>query len=450
MVANGRLESWKEIAVFFNRDERTVKRWEKERGLPVHRYPGTKGRVFAYEDELTGWLTPSPRPEQPEAETSVAAPPPQSPDTSEVSPPQNVPAMRPRVWAVALTSFILCALAVGMTWGLVRASYTVPPHRPARPEAEALYLKGRFLWNKRTPDGLNQALDSFSRALEIDPEYAEAYVGLADTYNLLPEYTPMPASEGYSKALSAAKRALELNDGLADAHRALAFALFYGNLDFASAAREFKRAIQLNPGIAVTHHWYATCLMTLSRFRESLEQIELAQKLDPTSRALLSDQALLHWHLGRRDQAVTELKQVETTDRNFVSPHRYLSYIYLSEKNYPGYLAELKQAELLSGDEARTAEAVSAEKALSAGGPQAMLEEILLSRKKRYAQGTESAYQVASAYALLGKKQEALGYLKTGWQKRDPSMLYLRLEVAFYTLEKEPEYQSLLKQIGLP
>jgi tetratricopeptide (TPR) repeat protein len=449
MTGNGRLESWKEIAVFFNRDERTVKRWEKERGLPVHRFPGTKGRVFAYEDELSGWLTASTRPESPAAEAEVSAPALHCVDPASAYLPRGS-AIRPRAWAVASASFVLCALAVGMTWGLVRAGYTVPRHRTAKPEAEALYLQGRFFWNKRTPDGLNQALDCFSRAAQQDPEYAEAYVGLADTYNLLREYTPMSGAEAYPKALAAARKALELDEGSADAHRALAFALFYGYLDFSSAEREFKRAIQLNPGIAVTHHWYATCLMTLSRFREALEQIEVAQKLDPTSRALLSDQALLLWHLGRRDQAVTQLKQVETSDPNFVSPHRYLSYIYLSEQNYPEYLAELKQAELLSHDEARAALAVSAEKALSAGGSRAMLEDILLSRQKRYSQGMESAYQVASAYALLGKKREALAYLKTGWQNRDPWMIYVRMDVAFYPLENEPEYQSLLKQIGIP
>ena len=449
MAGSGRLESWKEIAVFFDRDERTVKRWEKERGLPVHRFPGTKGKVFAHAEELTGWLTASRRPEPCIVEADMSDRGFPAGDTPPAEPSQMVSVVRPRVWAVAAAFLVLCTLGIGMTWGLVRAGYGLHPHQPA-PEAEALYLKGRFFWNQRTPEGLKQALDNFDGALAVDPEYAEAYVGVADTYNLLREYTPMQDAEAYPKALSAAKKALELNDGLADAHRALAFALFYGNLDFASAIREFQRAIQLNPGVAVTHHWYATCLMSLSRFREALEQIELAQKLDPTSRALLSDEALLLWHLGQRDQAVTQLKQVESSDPNFVSPHRYLSYIYLVEKNYPEYLAELKQAEALSHDEARTALAVSAEKSLSAGGPQAMLEDILRSRKKLYGEGLESAFQVASACALLGQKQAALAYLKSGWERRDPQMLFLRMEVAFAALENEPEYQKLLKDIGIP
>ena len=349
--------------------------------------------------------------------------------------------------SVAAAVVVLCSATIGLTWGLVRAGY--PPHRQAKPEAEGLYLKGRFYWNQRTPDGLTKALDYFQRAAQLDPEYAEAHAGLADTYNLIREYTPMPGSAAYPQAIAEARKAIQLDERLADGHRALAFALFYGNLDIAGAEREFRRALQLSPGIALTHHWFATCLMTLSRFREALDQIELAQKLDPASRSILSDQALIFWHLGRRDLAVAQLKQVEAADTNFVSPHRYLSYIYLTEKNYPGYLAEVKEAERLAHDEAGLALAVSAEKALAEGGSQAMLEDILSSRKKLLERGAGSPVDVAVAYALLGKQSEALGYLKKGLERHDPNLLLLRLEPAFYCLEDQAEYQGLLKQIGI-
>ena len=448
MDPRGQLESWKEIAAFFNRDERTVKRWEKDRGLPVHRFPGTKGRVYAYPEELTAWRDAARKSEPPPAVAEPAAPtPPEQAEPEGTAQPASE--MRPRPWAVAATVVVLCSGAIGMTWGLVRAGYN-PPHRQAKPEAEAFYLKGRFYWNQRTPDGLTQALEYFQRSARQDPEYAEAHAGLADTYNLIREYTPMPPSEAYPKAIAEARQAIQLDDRLADGHRALAFALFYGNLDIAGAEREFRRALQLSPGVALTHHWFATCLMTLSRFREALEQIELAQKLDPASRSILSDQALILWHLGRRDQAVTQLKQLETTDTNFVSPHRYLSYIFLTERNYAEYLAEVKQAESLAHNESGIALAESAEKALARGGAHAMLEEILASRKKLFARGDCSPADVAVAYALLGKKSEALEYLKKGLESHDLNLLYLRLEPAFYCLEDQPEYQALLKQIGIP
>ena len=111
------------------------------------------------------------------------------------------------------------------------------------PEAEELYLKGRYFWNKRTPEDLNKALDLFTQAIVRDPGYAQAYVGLADCYNLLREYSVMPPNEAYPRALAAAKKAVELDDNSAEAHNSLAFATFYWTWDAATAEREFKRAI---------------------------------------------------------------------------------------------------------------------------------------------------------------------------------------------------------------
>ncbi len=182
-----------------------------------------------------------------------------------------------------------------------RATSESSLHHAANREAEDYYLKGRFYWNKRTPDSLNQAVDSFTQAIVHDPDYSDAYVGLADCYNLLREYSAMSASDAYPRALAAAKKAVELDENSSQAHASLGFVSFYGMWDAGTADEEFRRAIELDPTNAAAHHWYATYLHTVGRFDESLSEIDRAQALDPNSSSILADKGRLLWvALGRR------------------------------------------------------------------------------------------------------------------------------------------------------
>ncbi|MFI5117260.1 MAG: tetratricopeptide repeat protein [Terriglobales bacterium] len=300
---NQRLDSWKEIASFFRRDERTVKRWEKERGLPVHRLQDSAtGRVYAYSDELLRWMK-SPVSAEPVASTVEAAE--ADLDASAVEVPQAAaltqaaPAqgevnlrrrasdkVRPARWGRLFGAFALAALLVvaggflylkRLAWRAgrpdVSAGKSFAAGHTTNPEARDFYLKGRYEWDKRTPESLNQAVDYFTQAIVHDPNYAQAYVGLADCYNLLREFSAMPPEEAYPRALAAAKKAVELDDSSADAHTSLAFATFYGNFDAAGAEREFRRALALNPSDAQAHHWYAKSLFAEGRYAEDLVQI---------------------------------------------------------------------------------------------------------------------------------------------------------------------------------
>src|ERR1700690_4450127 len=166
--------------------------------------------------------------------------------------------------------FFLRALSGRPSFGRAAGNANVSPasgpgHHPANREAEEFYLKGRFYWSKRTPDSLNKAVDSFTQAIVHDPNYAQAYVGLADSYNLLREYTLMPPSEAFPRALAAAKKAVELDPLSSEAHASVAFVSFYGMWDARTAEVEFQRAIELNPNNAVAHHWYATYLVSIHR-----------------------------------------------------------------------------------------------------------------------------------------------------------------------------------------
>jgi DNA-binding winged helix-turn-helix (wHTH) protein/Flp pilus assembly protein TadD len=154
-------------------------------------------------------------------------------------------------------------------------------HRAANREAEDFYLKGRFYWNKRTPESLNQALEAFNQAIAHDPDYSDAYVGLADCYNLLREFSAMPGNEAYFKAFAAAKKAVEFDQQSSEAHASLAFVTFWGMWDAADAEKEFRRAIELDPKNAKAHHWYATFLHALVRNNEALTEIDRARETRP-------------------------------------------------------------------------------------------------------------------------------------------------------------------------
>ncbi len=454
---NRRLDSWKEIASFFRRDERTVKRWEKERGLPVHRLQGSPtGRVYAYSDELLRWMK-SPVSNEPATSTMEASETDLEPLTAEVpqtaaptqqAPEQDgsnwrrrasdkVPPAR-RGWPLAALVVVVVVVVLVVIGGFsyfkrvwvrsVRSDATpgksLAPSRATNPEAQDFYLKGRFEWDKRTPESLNKAVDYFTQAIVHDPNYAPAYVGLADCYNLLREYSAMPAEDAYPRALAAAKKAVELDDSSAEAHTSLAFATFFGSFDAAGAEREFRRALALNPNDARAHHWYASFLYTEGRYPEALSQIEIAQQLDPASNSILADKGLILLYAGPREQGVALLKQLESTEPAFPSTYRYLQDAALMDKDYPAYLeAGFKAARLLH-DERQLAILNAEEKGFARGQRQGMFESLLEEQKKLYAEGHLSAYELAATYGLSGNKAKALEYLERAYDHHESGLTF--------------------------
>ena len=321
---------------------------------------------------------------------------------------------------------------------------------PGDPAARDFYLKGRFYWNKRTPESLNQAVDAFTQAIIHDPNYAPAYMGLADCYNLLREYSAMPAREAYSRAHAAAKKAVELDDKSSEAHASLAFVTFYSLWDAADAEREYRRAIELDPANAKAHHWYATFLQTISRHDESLVEIEKARELDPHSFSILADKGRLLWAAGRRDEAMQLLRQLEASEPDFVSPHRYLKYAYFETRDYPRYLAELKQEALLSRSAVAISVAEAAARGYAADGARGLLHQQLQQQKKHYVRGTLSPYWVAQTENRLGKTQDALKHLQLCAEAHDDMFLMIEEDPTFNNLRKTPALQQWFAKVGLP
>src|SRR5215470_11457846 len=323
-----RLDSWKEIASFFARDERTVRRWEKEQALPVHRIPGgAKGRVFAYEIELREWLMASQtvNEEIHSGESQGESPTVEGKPVKTRSHRHSVGKLAGALAVCGILIAVLVFYRSGHRFALHTSATTYTAARrslgSSNTEAEDLYLKGRYFWNKRTPDDLNRAVDYFTQAIVRDPGYAKSYAGLADSYNLLREYSAMPDSEAYPRALIAATKAVELDDNLAEAHISAAFVTFFWNWDAAGAEREFKRALILNPNDARAHHWYASFLLTSGRIPEALAQIETARRLDPSSVSILADKGVMLHVAGQTDKAMALLKQIQDREPSFASTH---------------------------------------------------------------------------------------------------------------------------------
>jgi DNA-binding winged helix-turn-helix (wHTH) protein/tetratricopeptide (TPR) repeat protein len=372
-----------------------------------------------------------------------------------VAPPQHSP-----LWIWLLFVPTLAVLATGgiYRWTHRTSANSATPaalgrrstHHPADHGAEDFYLKGRFYWNERTPDSLNQAVDFFTQAIVHDPNYAPAYVGLADCYNLLREYSVMPGSEAYPRALAAAKKATEIDADSSEAHASLAFVSFNGMWDFPTADREYRRAIELDPNNGIAHHWYATTLAALARYPEAISEIERSQALDPASKSILADKGRILWLAGRHEEATALLKQMEAAEPGFMSPHRYLKLAYLESGDYPDYLVEMKHEALLTHDHPAMAIAEAAGKGFASDGEQGLLRSQLEEERKFYAMGRFSPYLLAETCALLGDKAAAQQYLEAAYAKRADELPNIEIDPTLKPLHREPAFRLLVAKIGLP
>jgi tetratricopeptide (TPR) repeat protein len=465
-VPEKRLESWKEIAACLNRDVRTVQRWERLEGLPVHRhFHGRQGTVYAFQSEIEAWwqqrrirlealdaVVPgqptegiAPDPLSHELAATSSAPYPARGSMFRIATLVLVPvAVLAAIWFVR---DILVSGPSGTLRGWLnpaRASSTLP--RP-QAQAQALYLQGRYYWNRRTVSGLNSAVDYFTQAIVQDPGFAPAYVGLADCYNLLREYGAMTDQEAFPRALAAARKAVELDDSSSDAHASLAFASYFGSWDSVTAEREFNRAIELDPANGRAHHWHATYYMTLGRFQDALAEIDRAQQLDPSSTAIQTDKALILFYAGRSDEAVRLLRQLEKETPDFLSTHRYLASISLVNHNYSEYLAESGKAAHIVNNEQELALIQAQQSGFDRHGPKGMLEAMFDQQKLQFDKGLLPAYPLAQTCAHMGEKQKALEYLQSAFHNHESAFLIIRIDPAFRDLHATPEYQQLVAQI---
>jgi serine/threonine protein kinase/Flp pilus assembly protein TadD len=314
-------------------------------------------------------------------------------------------------------------------------------------EAYNLYLKGRHLWNKRTEQGLKKAIEYFEQALRLDPDYALAYAGLGDAYNMLGGYIFLPPKEAFSKAKSAAKKALEIDETLTEAHASLALAMEYYDYDWSGAEQEYKRAIELNPNYASAHQWYGTLLRDTGRFDEGLVEIKKAKELDPLSLPINADLAEFFYFVRQYDKAIEQCQKALEIDSTFHWAHAKLAAAYLQESLFEEAIAAFQKAVTLSDGSSEYLAGLAHAYAVAEHRDKAL--KILEEFHEQSRQGCVLSYQMALIYTGLGDKDQALEWLEKAYEERSPLLAYLKEDPLFDSLRSEQKFTALLKKMGL-
>ncbi|MEA2874421.1 MAG: hypothetical protein QOH67_4411 [Hyphomicrobiales bacterium] len=319
--------------------------------------------------------------------------------------------------------------------------------RALNAKAYEAYLKGRYFWNKRTADGLKRAIDYFNEAIENDPNYAQAYSGLADSYALMGdwEYGVLPPAEAFPKAKAAATKALKLDNTLGEAHTSLAFVLDLFDWDWAAAEREYRRAVELSPSYATAHQWYSWHLILLGRNSEVITEMRKAESLDPLSLIISADMADVLLITRRYDESIQQSRKTMEMDPRFAVTHYQLGQAFVQKRMYNEGTAELQKAIGLSGGNKTFRSNLAYAYALS-GRRHAALE-ILRDLKNRLNNGFSNASEIALIYVGLGEKDHAMTWLEKAYEERfNPSVL---LRPCFDPLRSDPRFQDLLRRMGL-
>jgi TolB-like protein/Flp pilus assembly protein TadD len=568
-AAGSRLDSWKEIAAYLERDVATVRRWEKREGLPVHRQHHDKlGSVYAYVSEINTWR-------QGRRQQGV----------------QDTPPAEPKRWnrrrtvlSAVLLSLVLAVVVLAYVWvrsrtppnvGSTIMSLAVLPFQPlgggardetlelgmadalitrlsnieqiqVRPvsavlqyaksgrdlravgrelrvdalvegkiqwagdriritvqllrvrdgaslwagtfdeqftnifavqdsisqqvaralpltlsaeeakgltrrdtndaEAYQLYLKGRFFRSKRTSDGLTKAVEHFEQAIRLDPSYALAYAGLADSFAAWSNFAIIPSKEAYLKARAAALKGLELDETLADAHTTLGVVNLFYEWDWPAAEREFRRAIALEPDNATGHRHYGLGLMWLGRFDEALGEIQRARELAPVDLEIHHNRALVLYWARRYDLAISEARKTIEMDPHFPQAHRTIAKALVEKGMYNQAIAEFHNAIASGGSQILKAELAHAY-ALSGQRGEALkiLEELKDIATRRHV----SPYEMAIVYIGLGETDQAFGWLEKSYAERERWMLQLKVAPFLDPLRSDARFADLVRRVGI-
>jgi len=314
-------------------------------------------------------------------------------------------------------------------------------------EAYDLYLRGRYWWNKRTPEGLKTAIDFFTQATYKDPNYALAYAGLADAYAMTSNYYALvPPEEAKTKARAAAEKAVKLDDGLAEAHTSLANSK-QADWDWSGAETEYRRAIRLNPNYATAHHWYAGVLGVTGRMQEAFLELRRALELDPLSLPINSDLADAYSALGQDDMAIDQYRKTLQIEPSFAPARTYLALFLLSKGRHAEGFSEYEQA--VSGIWEPDQIKALADTFRTSGYREAVHVAITTDverSKRKYV----SAYYIAVWYALLGDNDNTFKWLNKGYEMHDDFLPLVKADPALRSVRSDPRYPDLLRRMGLP
>jgi serine/threonine protein kinase/tetratricopeptide (TPR) repeat protein len=315
-------------------------------------------------------------------------------------------------------------------------------------EAYRLYLKGRFYWNKRTADGLRRGIEFFQHAIETDPEYALAYVGLADCHGVLAFYAAVAPRDGFPKAKAAATRALELDPTLAEAHTSLAYARHYFDWDWKGAEEEYRRALAVNAGYSTAHLFYLNLLTTLGRFDEALAEVRAGLEIDPLSLILSSSAGFIRLFARRYDEALPHFLRTLEMDGSFVPAHFYLGSTYEQMGRLDDAARELGDAVRYSGGGLLYVAALARVEA--AAGRRGEAERSLAALDSNPDGRYVPSFWVATVHAALGDRDTAFHWLEKAFEERSHGLTFLRVDPALDSLRGDPRFDELVRRLHFP
>ena len=318
----------------------------------------------------------------------------------------------------------------------------------ANPEAYQLYLKGRYQWNRRTPESLKQSADYFNQAIQRDPNYALAYSGLAETYTLFSSYSVALSKDSLPQAKAAAERALALDDSLAGAHAALAEYHIYFEYDRVAGEAELRKAIELDPNYATAHQWIGTDVLSATkRFDEALSELRRAEELDPLSPIIATNAGDTLQQMKRYDEAIAQYKRTLTLDANFGYAHSSLGMTYGNKGMYAEAIAEMRRFIELSADPSGKG---YLSLWLGKAGHRDEAAKLLAELKQESSQRYVPSYAFAMCYLGLGQKEEALNALEQEISDRSPNAIFFGVNPELDELRNEPRFKDMLKRLNLP
>jgi TolB-like protein/DNA-binding winged helix-turn-helix (wHTH) protein/Flp pilus assembly protein TadD len=328
--------------------------------------------------------------------------------------------------------------------------------RTIDPEAYDLYLKGRYYWNQRTPVGIKESMAYFQQAVARDPDFALAYAGMADAYNISNIVGAYTAKESLPQARAAAEKAIQLDPSLAEAHAALGMEKSHYEFDFPGAEREFLKAIELNPNSAYAHLFYSNCyLLPMGRTAEAIAENQKALALDPLSLPIHNFMGMSYYFAGDYEKAYQQYQHTIAMDPTFPLAHEYFSALLITMGRYEQAIQEKEQSELLGGMSPKEA-AAEAEAALNAfrnGGAKGYWQGILEMTLARQNHGKESvvASDMVVLYALVGDKDKAFSWLDKAYDAREGAAItLLKCDPYFKNLRGDPRFLAMLRRMGLP
>jgi len=328
----------------------------------------------------------------------------------------------------------------------------MPKNYTENTEAYKLYLRGRYHWNKRTPDDSKKSVEYFQQAIDTDPTYALAYAAMAEAYILIPGFGIESQAEYYARARAAATKALEIDESLAEAHNALAAVLKGQDWKFSEAEAEWRKAIELNPNYASAHQWYGEFLVSMGRNRDALAEMRRAQELDPLSLIINGILGMTLSQNGLHEEALVQLKKTLEMDPNFPRTHIYLAEVYQNMGRFDEAADEFAKLFVMGGggspeQGAQLASLVkrAARIAGEKGYSRAMAE--LLSSDLRGARTPASV--LAGFWGRAGEPDKAFAILEKAYLEHDDSVVMLKAP-RMDSLKGDPRYKDLLRRVGLP